>query len=71
MCQFCAPGASRFTADRARVSHLLAMIEHPDALPAEAALRIAAALLAWAGQSGSGLKCEVPAGLDPSMDRVA
>lgn len=71
MCQFCAPGASRFTADRTRVFHLLAMIERPDALPAEAALRIAGALLAWAGQSDRGLRCEVPAGLDPSMDRVA
>ena len=71
MCQYCAPGASRLVSDRARVLHLLAMIEHPDALPAEAALRIAGAVLAWAGQPDSGLRCEVPAGLDPPMDRVA
>ena len=71
MCQYCAPGASRLVADRARVLHLLAMIEHPDALPAEAALRIAGALLAWVGPSDSGLRCEVPAGLDPAMDHVA
>jgi len=71
MCQYCAPDAARSAADRAQVLHLLAMIEHPDALPAEAALRIAGALLAWTGPSGAGLRCEVPAGLDLPMHRVA
>lgn len=58
MCQHCAPGASPGSTERARVLHLLAMLEHPDALPAEAALRIAGALLAWAGPSKSALACE-------------
>ena len=58
MCQHCAPGASQGSTDRAQVLHLLAMLEHPDALPAEAALRIAGALLAWTGPSKSALGCE-------------
>ncbi len=65
MCQYCAPGASRLAPDRARVLHLLAMIEHPDALPADAALRIAGALLAWTGQTAPALRC------DPAMDPMA
>ena len=60
MCQYCAPGASRLAPDHARVLHLLAMIEHPDALPAEAALRIAGALLAWTGQTAPALRCDAP-----------
>ncbi len=71
MCQHCAPGSSQSGTDRARVLHLLAMIEHPDALPTEAALRIASELLAWAGQSKSGLRCEVLATLEAPMDNVA
>lgn len=71
MCQYCAPGSSQSGADRARVLHLLAMIEHPNALPTEAALRIASELLAWTGQSKSGLRCEAPGTLEAPMDNVA
>ena len=42
MCLLCADGlADRTRARRARVLQLLALVEHPDALPAEAALRLA------------------------------
>ncbi len=71
MCQYCAPGASRSNADRARVLHLLAMIEHPEALPAEAALRIASDLLAWTGRPASTLRCEAVAPHRIPMDTVA
>jgi hypothetical protein len=41
--------------------HLLALIEHPTALPAEDALRIAAELLAWAERQESRFWCAPPA----------
>ncbi|WP_297443660.1 hypothetical protein [Acidocella sp.] len=41
--------------------HLLALIEHPTALPAEGALRIAAELLAWAGREEPRFCCAPPA----------
>lgn len=71
MCQHCAPGAARSDTDRARIRNLLALIEHPDALPAEAALRIARDLLAWAGASKSGLRCEALASPEFPIDPVA
>jgi len=71
MCQYCTPGSPQSGPDRVRVLHLLAMIEHPDALPTEAALRIARELLAWAGQSKSGLRCKVLATLEAPMDNLA
>ena len=70
MCLYCAPGSSRPGMDRARVLDLLAILEHPDALSTEAALRIAGALLAWAGQPGPGLRCEVVAREPPSDNRA-
>ncbi|WP_298284790.1 hypothetical protein [Acidocella sp.] len=50
MCPHCADGSGPLHARRARILHLLALIEHPDALPPEDALRIAGELLAWAGR---------------------
>ncbi len=58
MCPHCADGSGHVHAHRARIVQLLALIEHPDALPARDALRIAGELLAWAGQQETGLRCE-------------
>ena len=58
MCPHCADGSGHVQAHRARILQLLALIEHPDALPAGDALRIAGQLLAWAGQEETGLRCE-------------
>jgi hypothetical protein len=44
--------------ERQRQLQLLALLEHPEALPAELALRLAAELLALTGQ-GSAFHCEV------------
>jgi hypothetical protein len=46
-CPHCADGADPDLARRKRVLQLLALIEHPTALPPDAALRIAQDLLAW------------------------
>jgi hypothetical protein len=43
--------------ERLRQLQLLALLEHPDALPAELALRLAAELLALTAQ-GSAFHCE-------------
>jgi hypothetical protein len=58
MCPHCADGSGYVDAHCARILQLLALIEHPDALPAGDALRIAGELLAWAGQEEPGLRCE-------------
>ncbi|MBB5373409.1 hypothetical protein [Acidocella aromatica] len=58
MCPHCADGSGPLHAHWARISHLLALIEHPDALPADDALRIAGELLAWAGKEELGFRCE-------------
>lgn len=46
-CPHCADGMGREVAHRSYVLQLLALIEHPTALPAESALRIARDLLKW------------------------
>lgn len=46
-CPHCADRSSAVLAQRSRVLQLLALIEHPDALPRDAALRIAGELLCW------------------------
>ena len=46
-CPHCADHSSAVLARRRRVLQLLALIEHPDALPPDAALRIAGELLCW------------------------
>jgi hypothetical protein len=52
-CPHCADGIDPDLARRKRVLQLLALIEHPTALPPDAALRIAQELLVWIGQDGS------------------
>ena len=71
MCRYCVTGSSHPSTDRVRVLDLLALIEHPDALPANAALRIAAELLTWAGRAESRLRCEPATALGSPKDTVA
>ncbi len=52
-CPHCADGIEPDLARRKRVLQLLALIEHPTALPPDAALRIAQELLAWTAPAGS------------------
>jgi hypothetical protein len=54
-CPHCADHLDHRLARRIRVLQLLALIEHPDALPTDAALRIGQELLAWLG--GDDLGC--------------
>ena len=59
MCLLCAAGLEgRRLARRAHVLQLLALIEHPDALPADMALRIASEILALTQAEQSGLRCD-------------
>lgn len=71
MCRYCADGSPDIPAGHARVLHLLALIEHPDALPAKAALRIAGELLVWAGQVESRFRCEPVTALESPKDTMA
>ena len=51
MCSLCPDHLSNTEAHRIRVLQLLALIEHPNALPTDAVLRIGNELLAWLGQA--------------------
>jgi hypothetical protein len=65
MCLLCAAGSeAQSLARRAHVLQLLALVEHPDALPAEAALRLAREVLALTQAERTGRRCEpvVPPG---------
>ncbi len=55
-CTYCTGGTDSGR-ERLRQLQLLALLEHPDALPAELALRLATELLALTGQ-GSAFRCE-------------
>ena len=58
MCLYCTAGSSHPSAGRRQILDLLALIEHPDALPAEAALRIAAEILARVEPERSRYRCD-------------
>jgi indole-3-glycerol phosphate synthase len=65
MCLLCAAGLEgRRLARRAHVLQLLALVEHPDALPADAALRLAREVLTLTQPDRTGRRCEpvVPPG---------
>ncbi len=57
-CPLCADGPGADHSDHARILNLLALIEHPSALPAPDSLRIARALLDWSTRPASALRCE-------------
>ena len=74
MCLLCAAEpADRDLARRSYVLHLLALVENPDALPADAALRLAREILMMTGSDSGRCRCEAVAPPDgdkgPDMDR--
>ena len=58
MCLLCAPSGDRVLARRAHVLQLLALVEHPNALPADTALRLAQEVLVLAHADGATFQCE-------------
>lgn len=58
MCALCAAGSSQAQTRRTHVLQLLALIEHPDALPANAALRLGRELLALTRPDAAGRRCD-------------
>ena len=59
MCLLCAAGLDgQRLAQRAHVLQLLALVEHPDALPADAALRLAQEILALTQAERTGRRCD-------------
>ena len=71
LCPHCADGADHEQARRIRVLQLLALIEHPDALPADAALRIGRELLAWIAQDEPSQRCDHVIADEPGMEAAA
>jgi hypothetical protein len=62
MCMSCAAGVEGGRlARRAHVLRLLALVEHPDALPADAALRLAREVLALTQADRTGCRCDLVA----------
>jgi hypothetical protein len=60
MCLLCADGLDgRKLARRAHVLDLLALVEDPNALPADAALRLAREILALTQAEQTGRRCEL------------
>lgn len=67
MCRLCADGAGdRAVARRAHVLQLLALVEHPEALPADAALRLGREIMTLIRPEQGLRRCEpvMPAGLN-------
>lgn len=60
-CPHCADGMNRELAHRSHILQLLALVEHPTALPTDAALRIAGDLLAWSEPQAAECRCDDPA----------
>ena len=60
MCLYCAlkSEGNTTTAGQGRMLQLLALLEHPDALPADLALRLAGQLLTLTQPERSALQCD-------------
>jgi hypothetical protein len=58
MCPHCANGRDRELAYRDHVLQLLTLVEHPTALPPDAALRIGRELLARMGRGAADFRCD-------------
>jgi len=69
VCKYCAIGSPQVSQNHTRVLQLIALIEHPDALPAEAVLRIAGELLAWTWEAPR-FRCEAMARPGNPMDAM-
>jgi len=70
-CPHCADGQDPDLARRQRVLQLLALIEHPTALPTDSAIRIARELLAWSAQEGSNHRFEPVAAAETRLAAIA
>jgi hypothetical protein len=71
MCFRCAagPGEEGALARRAHVLRLLALIEHPDALPADTALRLGREVMALIRDEPASLRCDALASSVPDPSR--
>ena len=71
MCLLCAsrPGDQE-RARRANVLQLLALIEHPDALPADTALRLAREVLVLAQVAQTERRCDPVEPPEPAIEKV-
>jgi len=72
MCSLCESGSGNDgdLARRAHVLQLLALVEHPDALPADAALRLVREIMALI-RPGSGLRrCDPVAPAGPGVEQI-
>jgi hypothetical protein len=71
MCLLCATRlGDQERARRANVLQLLALIEHPDALPANVALRLAREVLALAQIDRTERRCEPVGPPEPAIEEV-
>jgi hypothetical protein len=69
MCLLCAAGSDgQRLARRAHVLRLLALIEHPDALPADAALRLTREVLALTEAEWTEFRCDPVAPPGPDIE---
>ena len=71
MCPHCADSLDHGLACRLRVLQLLALTEHPNALPASAALRIGQELLTWIAQDASEFRCDLVLAADTPIEAAA
>lgn len=71
MCPHCADSPDGGLACRHRVLQLLALIEHPSALPASAALRIGQELLTWIAKDASEFRCDLLLATDTPIEAAA
>lgn len=68
MCLLCADGiGDRAVARRAHVLQLLALVEHPDALPADAALRLGREIMMLIRPEPGLLRCDPVAPPGPDI----
>ena len=65
-CVFGPDSQSALVAHRAHVLALLALVEHPEAIPADAALRLGQEILALVGAEPAVRRCEAGAPADPA-----
>ena len=69
MCLLCVAGSEgRKLTRRGHVLQLLALVEHPDALPANAALRLAQEILVLAQADPGELRCDPVDPLGPDLE---
>jgi hypothetical protein len=71
MCLRCAAGwEGQGLARRIRLLRLLAIVEHPDALPAEGALRLAREILALTEPDRTGRRCDPVAPPESALEEA-